>query len=103
MSYWRRPIVAAKSAVSAPTPATTGLAHRRQREQHVGPCDQVHAGGHHRGGVDQRGDRRRAGHRVGQPDVERDLGRLAGAAEEEEQGDRGYQRAARRAGPRPHG
>ena len=32
-------------------------------------------------------DRRRAGHRVGQPDVERDLRRLAGGADEEQQRD----------------
>ena len=37
---------------------------RRQLEQRVRARDQVDAGGHHRGGVDQRGDRRRALHRV---------------------------------------
>ena len=50
--------------------------------------DEVDARGDHRGRVDERGDRRRAGHRVGQPDVERDLRALAGAAEEEEEADR---------------
>ena len=60
---------------------------RRQRQQ------QVDARGDHGGGVDERRDRRRAGHGVGQPDVERDLRALAGAAEEEEQaGDRGEAR-----------
>ena len=39
--------------------------------------DQVHAGGDHRRRVDQRRHRRRAGHRVRQPDVQRDLRRLA--------------------------
>ena len=38
---------------------------------------QVDAGRHHRRRVDQRRDRRRAGHGVGQPDVQRDLRRLA--------------------------
>ena len=47
----------------------------------VQPRDHVDAGGHHRRGVDQRRDRRRTGHRVGQPDVERDLRRLAGRAD----------------------
>ena len=75
-----------------------GQQRRRQSdsEHHVGrargdledrqqPRDQVDAGDDHRGGVDQRGDRRRAFHRIGQPDVERDLGRLTGRAEEEHQ------------------
>ena len=35
--------------------------------------DHVHAGGDHRGGVDERGDGRGAFHRVGQPDIERKL------------------------------
>ena len=49
--------------------------------------DHVHAGGHHRRRMDQRGDRRRAFHRVGQPDVERNLRRLAGGADEQQQRD----------------
>ena len=55
--------------------------HRRRRETNRKrqAADQVDAGRDHRGGVDERGDRRRAGHRVGQPDVERDLRALAGA------------------------
>jgi len=40
---------------------------------------EVDAGGDHRGGVDERGDGRRAGHRVRQPDVQ---GELRGLAEE---------------------
>jgi hypothetical protein len=38
--------------------------------------------------VDEGGDRRRAGHGVGQPDVERDLRALATSAEEEEEAER---------------
>ncbi|CNV33042.1 Uncharacterised protein [Salmonella enterica subsp. enterica serovar Bovismorbificans] len=34
-------------------------------------CDQVDTGGNHGGGVDQRGDRRRTGHRVGKPGLQR--------------------------------
>ena len=45
-------------------------------EERRAPDDEVDAGGHHRRGVDQGGDRGRAGHRVGQPDVERHLRRL---------------------------
>ena len=56
------------------------------------PRDHVHAGGDHGGGVDQRGDRRRAGHGVGQPDVERNLRRFAGRADEEQQADGGDDR-----------
>ena len=63
------------------------LRDRRQREQHVAARDQVHAGRHHRRRVDQRRDRRRARHRVGEPDVERDLRALAGASEEQEETD----------------
>jgi len=37
--------------------------------------------------VDQRADRRRAFHRVGQPDVQRELGRLAHRAQEQQQTD----------------
>ncbi len=43
--------------------------------------DQVHPGGHHRGGVDQGADRRGAFHRVGQPDVQRELRALAHGAQ----------------------
>ena len=48
-----------------------------------GAADEIDAGGDHRGGVDECGDGRRAFHRVRQPGVQRELGRLADAAEEE--------------------
>ncbi len=54
---------------------------RHRLEERVGPRHQEHARRHHRGGVDQRRHRGRALHRVGQPDVERELGALADGAE----------------------
>ena len=42
-----------------------GLGERREGEENARASDQVDAGGHHRGGVDQRRDGGRAGHRVG--------------------------------------
>ena len=52
------------------------LQHRRH------PADQEHARRHHRRGMDQRGDRRRALHRVRQPGVQEELRRLAHGADE---------------------
>ena len=49
--------------------------------------DEVDAGVDHRGGVDEGADRRRALHRVRQPDVERELGALAHGAAEQQQAD----------------
>ncbi len=54
-------------------------------EQRVHARDQVDAGGDHRRGVDQRADRRRALHRVGQPRVKRDLRRLGEGADQQQQ------------------
>ena len=61
---------------------------RGEFEEHVRAGDQVDAGRDHGGGVDQRGDRGRAFHRVGQPCVERHLGRLGECADQQEQADR---------------
>ena len=47
----------------------------RHQSKHAG--DQVDAGGHHRGGVDQSADWSGAGHRIGKPDVQGKLGALA--------------------------
>src|SRR5690606_23479938 len=58
-------------------------------QDRVDPGHQEHAAGDHRGRVDEGGHRRRTGHGVGQPDVQRDLGRLAGGAQEQQQGDGG--------------
>ena len=87
MSVCTSAIVAAKKAVSTPTAATTCEALGRMHVEPRHPRHQVHAGGDHRGRVDQRGDRRRAGHRVGQPHVQRDLRRLAGGADEQQHAD----------------
>ena len=55
----------------------------RKEQQRIDAAEHIDAGGDHGGGVDERGDRRRAFHGVGQPDVERDHGRFADAAAEE--------------------
>jgi hypothetical protein len=73
--------------VSAPIVATTPIAIGAIENRKLEPADHVDAGGHHRGRVDERADRRGTGHRVGQPDVERDLRALAGRAAEEQQTD----------------
>ena len=52
------------------------------------PDHEIDPGRNHRRGVDQRRHRRGAGHRVGQPHVERDLGALADRPREQEQCDR---------------
>lgn len=52
------------------------------------------AGGDHGGGVDQRGDGGRTLHRVGQPDMQRHLGRFAHGADEEQDTDHRHQRPA---------
>lgn len=49
---------------------------RRHQEQTVGTGDQVDTRGYHCCGVDQRGDRRRARHRVGKPCLQRQLSRF---------------------------
>lgn len=67
---------------------------RGQGEQAVATGDQVDAGGHHGGGVDQRGDRGRAGHGVGQPGLQRQLGGLADRAAEQGQGRQGQPEVA---------
>ena len=47
------------------------------REDGVETPDQIHAGGNHRGRVNECGDRSGAFHRVGQPHVQRELSTLA--------------------------
>ncbi len=67
-------------------------------DEHRGRCvsedrrtthDHVDAGRDHRGRVDQRRHRRRAGHRIRQPNEQRNLRALSGRADEEENGDGG--------------
>ncbi len=79
---------AASNAVNPPIQAMTVKRIRREEEEHA--AEHVNAGGHHRRGVNQRADGRRAFHRVGQPDVQRELGGLAHrAAEDQQAGERG--------------
>ena len=87
MSFWTRPTVAAKNAVVAPMKVTNVERRRRQLEQRRQARDHEDAGGHHGRGMDQRGDRRRAFHRVRQPGVEQELRRLAHRAHEQQQAD----------------
>ena len=87
MSFCTRPTVAANNAVVAPMKVTKVCGVRRELEQRRQPRHHEHAGRHHGGGVDQRRDRRRAFHRVGQPGVQQELRRLAHRAHEQQQAD----------------
>ena len=87
MSVCTTAIVAAKNAVATPIERDHLRGLGRVQIDAGQPRDHVDAGGHHRRRVDQRRDRRRAGHRVGQPDVQRDLRRLAGGADEQQDAD----------------
>ena len=55
------------------------------REQHGVAPHHVDTGGHHGRRVNQRRHRRRPFHRVGQPDVQRNLRRLTGGTDEQQQ------------------
>ena len=59
-------------------------------EQHGIASNHVHARRHHRRRMDERGDRRGAFHRVGQPDKQRNLRGLARGADKEQQRNDGY-------------
>ena len=59
----------------------------RGLEDEMRAADEVDAGGDHRRRVDERGDRRRSLHRVGEPGVERDLRGLRDGAGEEAEGE----------------
>ena len=90
MSFCARPMVAAKNGGREAD--DRDHVHRdRARAVKIsrGARDHVDAGGHHGRGVDQRGDRRGTGHRVRQPDVQRNLRRLAAGAHQQQQADRG--------------
>src|SRR4029078_8633680 len=68
---------------------------RRVLIKNVRPDNEIDPGGDTRCGVDKRGNRCRALHRVRQPDMEWELGAFAGGAAKEEQrnpGDRGDRR-----------
>ena len=87
MSVWTSAIRPATSSVTAPSPAARSCTLGAALEERVRAHDQVDAGGHHRRGVDERADRRRALHRVRQPGVQRDLRRLRDRAAEQAERD----------------
>ena len=89
MSFWAQAMVAANRAVSTPTQAMSVATSGAASEHRVDPHHEEHAGGDHGGGVDEGRHGRGALHGVGQPHVERELGRLARRPEEEEQADGG--------------
>jgi hypothetical protein len=80
-------MIAPMSRVIAPT-HDDERARLGQVVDRVAAGDQVDAGGDHRRGVDEGGDRGRALHRVGQPRLQRELAGLAAGAEQQQQRDR---------------
>ena len=98
MSFCTRPIVPAISAVRHADDRDDFERERRVAEQHRVAANHVHAGRDHRRRVDERGDRRRAFHRVRQPDVQRQLRGLARGAEEQQQRGARQDRRARQRG-----
>ncbi len=60
----------------------------------MGARDQVHAGSHHGCGMDQRRDRRGAGHRIREPGLQRQLCRFAHRAAKQQQGGKSDQGVA---------
>ncbi len=102
-----------EDALDVPLPdAQDGAEHHRERaydaDQFLGrgrrvpqrreARDQIDAGRHHRGRVDQRGHGGRAFHRVGQPGVKRNLRRFGRAADEERRADQQHEAGRERAG-----
>ena len=63
-------------------------------EERRGAGHKIDAGGHHRGGVDERTGGRGPFHRVGQPDVQRQLRALAAGSQEEQKTDGSAHRSA---------
>ena len=61
-----------------------------QKNNVIRPGDEIDTGRDHRGGVNQGAYRSWPLHRVGQPDVERDLRRLSRSADKEEERDQGH-------------
>ena len=85
MSVCVSAIVPAISSVSGADHRARVLRRGGEFEQQVHARDQVDAGGDHRRRVDQRADRGRALHRVGQPGVQRDLRGLRERADEQQE------------------
>ena len=87
MSPSTHAMVAASSAVNAPTHAMSAEHLGHEREQRLGAGHHEDAGRDHGGGVDERGHRRRPLHRVGEPHVQRELGGLAHGAQVDQEHD----------------
>ncbi len=85
MSFCTRPMVPAIRAVGRADHRHDRQRVGREAEEHGVAPDQVDARGDHRRGVDEGRHRRRAFHGVRQPDVERNLRRLARRADEQQQ------------------
>src|SRR5205823_1878457 len=66
-----------------------------EREKRIHSGNEKHASGDHGGGVDERAHRRRAFHRVRQPDVQRELPRLTDGTAENQERDKCGTRAER--------
>jgi len=76
-------------AVVPPMMATTVHGNRGELIDGAHATDHVDAGGDHGGSVDERADGRWTLHRIGQPDVERNLSRFSSGACEKKQSDGG--------------
>jgi hypothetical protein len=87
MSFCTKPTVAAKDRRGAADEGDKGKRIGCILEDRRHARDQEHTGCHHGGRMDQRGHRRRAFHRIRQPGVQKELGRLAHRAHEQEQAD----------------
>ena len=74
MSRCARALKPARQERGRPDDRHGGSYRRGKREEHVRAGDQIDAGGHHGRGVDERAHRRRTGHGVGQPGLQRQLG-----------------------------
>ncbi len=85
MSFWTSPIDAAKIAVSAADDGYRLHRGRGQHEQRIRTRHHIHASSDHGRGMNQRRNRRRTFHRIGQPDVQRKLCRLAACADKQKQ------------------
>ena len=72
------------------------LRHRGAVEEWVETGDEIHAGGHHGGGVDQRRHRGRALHGVGEPRVQGELRALGERCDRQQHADTGDQQPAGR-------
>ena len=83
-------MVAASNAVAPAHPSHGGCGRRVQFEHGEGANQEVDPRRHHGGRVDQCGDRSGAFHRIGQPNVERQLGRFAKGTSHQEEGDDGH-------------